>query len=191
MAGMTVAEYAARRGRSERAVRKAIEAGRIDATRNGRAWEINPEQADRQWQELTDPVQGGKHDADAGEAAQAAPAAAAAAEDGAEPGGIEPLTESRKKWSHHRARLAETEAELASMKLKVERGELVSAAVERQKGFRIARAFRDRMMNIPDRIAATLAAEGDAGLVHHVLTREIRDACLELSKLDLDAPPEE
>ncbi|MCW8308386.1 hypothetical protein AruPA_15210 [Acidiphilium sp. PA] len=186
---MNVAEYARHRGCSERAVSKAIAANRISAERAGRVWSIDPALADREWVEHTDPAVGGRHDASAGEAVQTAPAAAPAAADGTEPGGIEALADSRKRWSHHRARLAETEAELAAIKLQLERGELVSAAAERQVGFRIARAFRDRMFNIPDRIAAELAAEGDAGVVHIILTREIREACLELAQLDFDAPP--
>lgn len=179
---MTVDDYAARRGCSPRAVRKAIEAGRISATRDGRAWRINADQADREWAAHTDPARGGRHDAEA--AQEPAPA-------GAEPdqGGIETLADSRRRWSHHRARLAGTEAELAQIKLRLERGELVDAAAEREAGFRTARAFRDRMMNIPDRIAATLAAEGDAGVIHITLTREIREACLELACLDLDTVP--
>ncbi len=187
---MNVAEYARHRRCSERAVSKAIAAGRISAERAGRLWSIDPVLADKEWAEHTDPAVGGRHDAGAGEVAQTAPATApAAADDGAETGGIEALADSRKRWSHHRARLAATEAELAEIKLRLERGELVSAADERKIGFRIGRALRDRMFNIADRVAAELAAEGDAGLIHIILTREIREACLELAQLDLDAPP--
>ncbi len=189
---MNVAEYARHRRCSERAVSKAIAAGRISAARVGRLWSIDPVLADREWAAHTDPAVGGRHDAGAADAVQTAPAAApAAADDGAETGGIEPLTESRKRWSHWRARQAEVETELAAMRRDVEKGVLIKADDVRKVNFRIARAFRDRMMNIPDRVAAEMAAEGDAGLIHIILTREIREACLELSQLDFDVPPAE
>ncbi len=186
--GMTVAQYAARRGCAARSVRKAIQSGRIDATRTGKAWEIDPEQADRQWQERTDIAMGGRrgnYDAEG----TPAPSISLPAEQTDAEGGIEALADSRKRWSHWRARQAEVEAELAAMRRDVEKGVLIKADEVRKVNFRIARAFRDRMMNIPDRVAAEMAAEGDAGLIHIMLTREIREACLELSQLDYDETP--
>ena len=43
------------------------------------------------------------------------------------------------------------------------------------------RAFRDGMLNIPDRLAAVLAAEGDAARVHELLASEIRKALQEFA----------
>lgn len=51
---MTVDEYARHRGCSTRAVRKAIDAGRIEAQRAGRRWLIDAAAADLAWFERTD-----------------------------------------------------------------------------------------------------------------------------------------
>lgn len=50
-------EYAARRGVTGRAVRKAIESGRLVASveRHGGRWKVNPELADQEWERNTSP----------------------------------------------------------------------------------------------------------------------------------------
>ena len=55
--GMTPAAYAAHRGVSDRAVRKAIESGRLvrAVTRKGARWVIDPEIADLEWDRNTAP----------------------------------------------------------------------------------------------------------------------------------------
>ncbi len=72
------------------------------------------------------------------------------------------------------ARLAKIEFEEKTAKL-ISRDEVQVAA------FTKARTVRDNLLNIPDRLAATLAAEGDADKVHQILTREIRKALDELA----------
>jgi len=47
--------------------------------------------------------------------------------------------------------------------------------------FTNGRMARDNLLNIPDRLAATLAAETDADKVHLILTGEIRKALDELA----------
>ncbi len=46
------------------------------------------------------------------------------------------------------------------------------------------RSVRDGMLNLPDRLAAVLAAEHDATRVHTLLTTEIRTVLVELSDAD-------
>lgn len=92
---------------------------------------------------------------------------------------------SQRKIAHWRARFSESEAALAEIERQKKSGVLVMAEDERKIGFRIGRAVRDRMMNIADRLASTLAAESDAAQIHIILTREIRDACAELAALDV------
>lgn len=55
--GITPAAYAKRRGVSDRAVRKAIESGRLSRsiTKNGNRWLIEPEIADLEWDRNTAP----------------------------------------------------------------------------------------------------------------------------------------
>jgi hypothetical protein len=47
--------------------------------------------------------------------------------------------------------------------------------------FTKGRTARDNLLNIPDRLAAQLAAESDADKVHQILTGEIRKALDELA----------
>ncbi|MFM7621490.1 MAG: hypothetical protein ACKO57_00730, partial [Alphaproteobacteria bacterium] len=59
-----------------------------------------------------------------------------------------------------------------------------SADEVRIAAFRRARIVRDGMLNLPDRLAAVLAAEHDATKVHTLLTTEIRTVLVELSDAD-------
>ena len=52
--------------------------------------------------------------------------------------------------------------------------------------FTKGRTARDNLLNIPDRLAATLAAESDADKVHQILTGEIRKALDELAGANSD-----
>lgn len=72
------------------------------------------------------------------------------------------------------ARLAKIEFEERTEKL-VSRDEVQVAAFNR------FRQFRDCMLNIPDRLAALLAAEGDPRQVHELLATEIRKALVEFA----------
>jgi hypothetical protein len=87
------------------------------------------------------------------------------------------LLKSRIKTEVERGRLLEAKA-------KAETGKLVSADEVRIAAFRRARIVRDGMLNLPDRLAAVLAAEHDAIKVHTLLTTEIRTVLVELSDVD-------
>jgi phage terminase Nu1 subunit (DNA packaging protein) len=58
------------------------------------------------------------------------------------------------------------------------RGSLLHRAVVQREQFESARAVRDALLNIPDRLASELAAESDATAVHARLDAELRE-CLE------------
>lgn len=60
-------------------------------------------------------------------------------------------------------------------------GLLVSKAEIAQLTSRRYRAIRDRLLNIPDRLAAVLAAERDAAQVHALLAAELKRVLHELS----------
>lgn len=60
-------------------------------------------------------------------------------------------------------------------------GVLVSADEVRRLSARRYRAIRDRLLNIPDRVAAVLAAERDPAQVHAQLTAELKRVLHELS----------
>jgi hypothetical protein len=72
------------------------------------------------------------------------------------------------------ARMSKLDFEERSSKL-VSRDEVQVAA------FNKFRTFRDGMLNLPDRLAAVLAAESDSAKVHELLATEIRKALLEFA----------
>jgi hypothetical protein len=60
-------------------------------------------------------------------------------------------------------------------------GQLVPAAEAKKEAFEMGRIFRDRMLAIPGRVAASLAAETDVKRVEAKLASEIRRALEELA----------
>lgn len=72
-------------------------------------------------------------------------------------------------------------AKLLELKAKVEAGKYVDADEVKVAAFNRARVVRDSLLNIPDRVAAVLAAETDPQKVHALLAAEIRGALEELT----------
>jgi len=72
-------------------------------------------------------------------------------------------------------------AKLLEIKARVEAGKYVDADEVKVAAFNKARVVRDALMNIPERLAAVLAAETDAARVHALLSAEIRSACEDLT----------
>ena len=154
MPTLSIRKYALHRGVSHTAVQKALKQGRISLTADGT---IDVEQADRDWGRNTSAVNG-PHWAPKSDPAPSGPTYA----------------QSRAVRELYLARIAKIEFEERSTKL-ISRDEVTSAA------FTKARTIRDNLLNIPDRLAAMLAAESDAAMVHQILTEEIRKALNELS----------
>jgi len=73
-------------------------------------------------------------------------------------------------------------AKLLEIKAKVEAGKYVDADDVKLVAFNKARVVRDALMNIPERLAAVLAAETDTQRVHNMLMTELRTALEELSR---------
>lgn len=84
------------------------------------------------------------------------------------------LAQSRAIREVYTARLAKLEYEKAV-------GKVIEADAVKLQAFKIARAVRDAMLNLPDRVASELAAENDAVRVHLRLSSEIRKALEGLS----------
>ena len=61
-------------------------------------------------------------------------------------------------------------------------GTLVLADTVKRQAFASAREARDRLMNIPDRVAGLVAAESNERACHEILMKEIRAVCDELSR---------
>jgi hypothetical protein len=157
MSLVSLRKYAEHRGVSHTAVQKAIKQGRIHPTPDGK---IDVEQADRDWGRNTSPVN--------------APKRASKTRTEAATGGGPTYAQSRAVRELYLARLAKIEFEERSGKL-VSRDEVTVAA------FTKARTVRDNLLNIPDRVAAMLAAESNPTRAHQILTDEIRQALIELS----------
>jgi len=158
------------RGQSHVAVLNAIKDGRLTppaVERQGRGWIINADLADAQWAGRTDPDNrggmGGGTDLPIGRAVPAAAAPPQAAKGGP------PLAISKQVKAAYEAKLTELEYKERS-------GEMVPTNQVKAEAFALARALRDGLMRVADRMAPTLAATADARQVHHLLTEEIRVA---------------
>ena len=82
---------------------------------------------------------------------------------------IPSFNESRAKSEHFRA-------ELARLDLEVKEDQLVEVSRVQREAFSAARAVRDALGNIPDRVSNQMAAETDPVIIHRTLTEEIRKA---------------
>ena len=88
---------------------------------------------------------------------------------------IPSFNESRAKSEHFRA-------ELARLDLETKEQQLVEVARVQREAFTAARAVRDALGNIPDRVSNQFAAESDPVVIHQTLTEEIRKALETLTK---------
>ena len=75
-----------------------------------------------------------------------------------------------------KARKMAADADLAELRVDVERGRLVDARQVADQWHRALRVVRDRVLAIPARVAADLAAMGDATQVRMALDAELRIA---------------
>lgn len=158
-AGLGIRAYARHRGVSHTAVQKALRAGRIQAEADG---SIDPVRADRAWAGNT-------------AAAPAAPAPPQREEVRSEevrdvrrePAAGPSFAQSRAIREAYAARLAKLEYEERT-------GALVRTEQVKLAWFDLLRVARDRLLNIPDRLADTLAAETEPRRVRELLAAEIR-----------------
>jgi hypothetical protein len=134
MANLSMRAYARRRAVALAAVQKAIESGRISSQSDG---SIDPEMADRQWEDNTrlgapsilEPAQNANN----------------------RTGDVAPqYVEARTKREHYVALRAQLEYEKRA-------AELVKIHEVQAEVFKAFRELRDRMLNIPSRVAAIIA----------------------------------
>ena len=109
----------------------------------------------------------------------AAPEAADPKEGVAAP--IEPPDEAIGSYNKSLARKEHYKSLLAEIEYQIETGALVRKADNDKAVFNFHRTIRDRLLNIPDRIAAVLAGESDREKVHGILSKELRQALTELA----------
>lgn len=173
MAIVSLAEYARQRGISAAAVTKAIHEGRlmrgIVLDDKGKR-KVDTDIADAEWAGSTDSTTGApSHATPRGHSVQAVAASS---------------PDEPPKFMESKAKREAFMAELARLEYEEKSGKLVQVDDVKRESFRVARIVRDSMLNIPDRVAAELAAETDPFRVQQRLAAEIR---LALSELKLDA----
>ncbi len=177
---MSLRAYARHRGVSLRAVQKALASGRITARQDGR---LDAAATDANWTRNTAP-----RPLPASKPANKpapVPASPQSARHHSEPPRREPTEppklESGLEYSKARAVRESYLARLAKIDFEERTEKLVSRDEMQVAAFNRYRTFRDGMLNIPDRLAAVLAAETDPRRVHELLATEIRKALTEFS----------
>lgn len=186
---ISVRQFARLRGVRHSAVQKAIDSGRVTAVeRNaeGRTTGIHEQLATEQWNANTDPVEAtrnGKLPAEASPANEITPASDRAGGDASAPAPppADTAPTGNQQYLEARARREDFEARTAELDYHKAVGNLVSSAEMRESAFRRYRTLRDKLLNIPDRVATILAAERDPVTIHKLITDELKRVLNELS----------
>jgi hypothetical protein len=191
MEPVSLRAYARHRGVSLRAVQKAIQAGRIEKSPAGK---IDVPIADTQWDTRTAPRPLIAKRNGSPQKQKTVPA------DGQSRRFPEPNRNpnvpadprmdlprgdlpgaSGADYSRARAVRENYLARMSKLDFEERSGKLVSRDEIQVAAFNKFRTFRDGMLNLPDRLAAVLAAESDSAKVHELLATEIRKALLEFA----------
>jgi len=181
---MSLRAYARHRGVSLRAVQKALASGRIAAQEDGR---LDADVADMNWARNTAPRPrpSSKPVSKAAIKEVASPASPQSAHRHSDPPRREPTEppklESGLEYSKARAVRKAIWRGWPRSILRSAPKKLVSRDEIQVAAFNGYRTFRDGMLNIPDRLAAVLAAEADPRQVHELLSTEIRKALTEFA----------
>ena len=93
--------------------------------------------------------------------------------------------------SDERSRLLKAQADMAELKVRQRKGELVMKSLVRQKTFDLTRQARETLHNLPSRLSGILAAESDQQRIFAFLTDEIRLVLEDLSHDQSPTPPTE
>lgn len=193
--GVSRRAYAKIRGVDEKAVRKAIESGRITVEPDGT---IDPDKADAHWNDGIIPRGNG---AGTGGAVRKKQTAAQSANKRAVPNeAVEAVQETLRAegqevpaqpggMSFIQARTANEIMKAQERKLKLDkmRGELVDRAKATALIFNLGRQERDAWMNWPVRVAALIAAETNADVhaVQNSLDKYVRQQLAEMAGVEI------
>ena len=186
--GVSLREYARRRGVSHVAVMKAIRAGRLTPEPDGT---LDPAKADAQWDARTDPARRPEPPEDEPAQADETPQTsdpdkpgdvAAAARPAAT---IEPAPQGAATFTQARTAHEIAKAQRARIQVQRLREEVVDRGHATAEVFRLARRERDAWVNWPARVAALMAAELglDAHAMQKVLEAHVRDHLNELAEI--------
>lgn len=164
--------YARHRGVDEKAVRKAVNEGRISLI-NGK---IDPAVADIQWAANTRAYagSGGAGRAQAGAAGPDLLATVAALHTDAQPGPAPAPAVAPDGYTAARARREVADADTAEIQLKKLRGEILVTADVARAGFEVGRDLRDTMESSVNSLAAEMASVASADACADILRRHNR-----------------
>lgn len=187
--GMGVREYARHRGVSHSAVEKALKSGRIKKETDGT---INPSMADAAWERNTNPAQQRKPDPVPvplqvpvkPATPPTAPPAPPVRQPFQRPAEAEPVPNAAGAPNYQISRaVRETyNAKLTRLDYEERTGKLLNAEDVAKEAFALARRVRDRLLNIPSRMASVLASETDSKSIEALLSQELRIALEELAE---------
>lgn len=175
---MSLRAYAKHRGVSPSAVVKAVSTGRIHKEADG---SINAAKADTQWGQHTRQAQAPTP----APPASRRPVAGAVSQALGAPSGA---ADEARSVDYHKARaVRETyAARLAKLEFEERTGKLLNADEVKVKYFNLARLLRDRIQQIPRKVApnivAAVVAQPDQRVVEDLLMEAIREALEELSR---------
>lgn len=192
---ISIREAARRLGVSDTAVHKAIKAGRVfvaDHTGGGRPL-MDWEDVERRWHANSDAskrshVGSRGSPRREGEAPQVVlPKSSSGAGPGARGGETKADAASGTSYAQSRAVRELFAARLAKLDFEERSGKLVDVSELKVEAFRVHRAIRDSILNIPDRCAPQLASMTDPVAIHAYLLTEIT-AVLRQLRGDIYAP---
>lgn len=178
---MSLRAYARHRGVALSAVQKAIASGRIHPEPDG---SIDPIKADAQWDRHTRTAQPTTPKVTT---VRPPPVAQHASQPAAPPPMPQPSDEARGVDYHKARAVRETySARLAKLEFEERTGKLLNADEVKVKYFNLARLLRDRIQQIPRKVApqivAAVVAQPDQRVVEDLLMEAIREALEELSR---------
>ena len=182
-AGMSIRDYAAHRrarglpGGSKAAVQKAILAGRISRTGS---LKIDPEVADREWAENSNPAQLRPGSLVPASGHDPAPPPATKSR-GPARGGHPPRSpedeghadSDAQSFARSRAIREDYNARIARLEYEEAAGNLVARGAVGREQFRLARDTRNNVLAVPSRVDALLAATSDPAEVRRILTEDL------------------
>ena len=184
--GLSIRAYAQHRGVSHTAVAKAIKAGRISVEPDGK---IDPAKADAQWARNTLPSQNLNTGAPKPATKVATPPVSTPVATGSSRELQPPLETGRISAPDYQTSRAIREAyaaRLAKLEFEERTGKLLNADEVKVKHFNLARLLRDRIQQIPRKLApqivAAVVAQPDQRVVEDLLMEAIREALEELSR---------
>ncbi|MBF0399659.1 MAG: hypothetical protein HQL90_02710 [Magnetococcales bacterium] len=183
--GISIRSYARQRDVTEGAVRKAVKSGRIPIEADGT---IDPAKANVAWERNTSPAQQRKPEPvlvrPAPDPTPAKPPLPSVRQPSQRPAEQDagPSVAGMPNYQMSRAVRETYNAKLTRLDYEERTGKLLNAEDVAKEAFALARRVRDRLLNIPSRMASVLASETDSKTIEAMLSQELRIALEELSQ---------